>query len=123
MAPPHWELRPPEADSRPDLNGGSEDGELGGLPPGLVGLQDLLDEPLDLPFWHAVAVAGLAQDVDALWQLVVDARLAHRGSHGDRSDQQWPAVTVSKIWPSRPGGLHDHGVTSGYNEKQTYHTL
>lgn len=65
----------------PDLNGGSQDGELRGLPPGLVGLQHLLDEPLDLPFRHAVAVTGLAEDVDALRQFVVDAWLARRRSH------------------------------------------
>lgn len=66
----------------PDLNGGSQDGELRGLPSGLVGLQHLLDEPLNLPFRHAVAVTRLAEDVDALRQLVVDTWLAHRRSHG-----------------------------------------
>lgn len=74
--------------SRPDLNGGSEDGELGRLPPGLVGLQDLLDEPLNFPLGHAIAVARLAEDVDALRQLVVDAWLARCRSHGDSRDQR-----------------------------------
>lgn len=67
------------------LDGGPQDGELRRFPSGLVGLQDLLDESLDLPLRHTVAVARLAEDVDALGQLVVDARLARRRSHGDRS--------------------------------------
>ena len=65
----------------PDLYGGSQDGELRRLSPGLVGLQDLLDEPFDLPLRHAVAVSRLPEDVNALGQFVVDARLTHRRSH------------------------------------------
>lgn len=74
--------------NRPDLNGGSEDGELGRLPSGLVGLQDLLDEPLNLPLGHAIAVARLAENVDALRQLVVDAWFARCRPHGDSSEQR-----------------------------------
>lgn len=69
-----------------NLYGGPEDGELRRLSPGLVGLQDLLDELLDLPLRHAVAVARLSEDVDALGQLVVDTRLTHRRSHDGSND-------------------------------------
>lgn len=75
--------------SETDLYGGPQDGELRGLPPGLVGLQDLLDEPLDLPLRHAIAIARLTQDVDALRQLVIYAGFAHRRSHGDGSDGEF----------------------------------
>lgn len=92
------------------LDGGPQDGELRRFPPGLVGLQDLLDQPLDLPLRHAVAVARLPQDVDALGQLVIDARLAHRGPHGDAggmdgSGSNWTLV-ISCCW-----GSHWHDVT------------
>lgn len=71
---------------RPDLDGSSQDGELGRFSPGLIGLQDLLDESLDLSLRHAVAVARLAENVDALGQFVIDTRLTHRRSHDDSND-------------------------------------
>lgn len=66
----------------PYLDGGSQDGELGRLSSGLVGLQDLPDELLDLPLRHAVAVARLPEDVDALGEFVINARLARGRPHG-----------------------------------------
>ena len=67
-------------------SGGPQDGELRRFPPGLVGLQHLLDEPFDFPLRHPITVARLPEDVDALGQLVVDARLTHRRSHGSSGD-------------------------------------
>lgn len=64
-----------------DLDGGSQDGKLWGLSSGLVGLQDLLDEPLDLPLRHSVAVTRLTEDVDTLGQFIINTRLAHRCPH------------------------------------------
>ena len=64
-----------------NLQGGSQDRELVRVSPGLIGLQDLFDELLDLPLGHPVAVAGLPEDVDALRQLVVDAGLTPRCAH------------------------------------------
>lgn len=91
-----------------DLDGGPEDGEFRRFPPGLVGLQNLLDQPLDLPLRHAVAVPRLAEDVDALGQLVIDARLAHRGPHGDgRATDDSVSNTTSMISCC---GFHLHGV-------------
>lgn len=83
-----------------DLDCGSQDGELGRFSPGLVGLQDLLDEPLDFPLRHAVAVARLAENVDALGQFVVNTRLTHRRSHDDDQnyfDCGW-SVKLQPLW-------------------------
>lgn len=41
----------------PDLDCGSQNGELRRLSSGLIGFQDLLDEPLDLPLRHSIAIA------------------------------------------------------------------
>lgn len=91
-----------------DLDGGPEDGEFRRFPPGLVGLQNLLDQPLDLPLRHPVAVPRLAEDVDALGQLVIDARLAHRGPHGDgRATDDSVSNTTSMISCC---GFHLHGA-------------
>lgn len=66
------------------LDGGSKDGELWWVSSRLVGLQDLFDKLLDLPLRHAIAIPRLPENIDALWQLVVDARLTQCGAHDKR---------------------------------------
>lgn len=87
----------------PDLDGGSQDGELRRFSPGLIGLQDSLDEPLDLPLRHPIAVARLAEDVNALGQFVVNTRLAHRCTHNGSSDGGFSVKRVDLQLLQAPG--------------------
>lgn len=100
-----------------DLDGGPQDGELGRLSSGFVGLQDPFDEPLDLPLRHPVAVARLTEDVDALGQLVVDTRLAHRRPHGGGGSGNDGGLCRSNSSIFSCGELQDHGVTCQSSQK------
>ncbi len=66
------------------LDGGPQDGELRRVPAGLVSLQNLLDELLDLALGHPISVSRLPEDVDALRQFIIDAGLAERRAHDTR---------------------------------------
>ncbi len=66
------------------LDGSPQDGELRRVPAGLVSLQNLLDELLDLALGHPISVSRLPEDVDALRQLIIDAGLAERRAHDTR---------------------------------------